>query len=132
MIKYTNLKGEKSPTTWTQTAIIVLSVPSSLFKYVYSLHRYKDVFRVCIVAWHPITRHVPFSRSCDNLVIIWYVRIGESFINLNGENSDMINNVNWNQHGSQILTVLKYKKWREIDSKKQEAVDGKERVQERA
>lgn len=49
--------------------------------------------RVYIIAQHPIVCHVPFSPSYDNLVIIWHVRTGKSFINLNGEHSYMTNNV---------------------------------------
>lgn len=84
--------------------------------------------RVNMFSWHPIVCHVPFSLNCDNLVIIWHVRTGKSFINLNGVHSDMINNESWNQHGSQIPTVFKDKKVRKIDSKKPEVVAGKERV----
>lgn len=78
--------------------------------------------------WYLIVCYVLFSLNCDNLVIIWYVRIGKLFINLNGVYLDMINNESWNQYGSQIFIVFKDKKVRKIDFKKLEVVVGKERV----
>ncbi|TEA27184.1 hypothetical protein DBR06_SOUSAS36710003, partial [Sousa chinensis] len=51
--------------------------------------------RVDNVAWHSIVCRIPFSSSCDNLVIIWHVRIRNSFIDLNGVDSDKISNISW-------------------------------------
>lgn len=80
--------------------------------------------KVDIIAWHSITCHVPFRPTYDNLVIIWHVRTGKSFINLNGMHSDIVNNVSQNQHRSQI-PISKDKKVREIDSRKKKLLLGR-------
>lgn len=71
-----------------------------MIKFLVISHHPKGVY---IGTWHSITCHVPFSPNCNNLVIIWHMITGTSFLNLNGEHSDLINNVSWNQQRSHIL-----------------------------
>lgn len=77
--------------------------------------------KVGAIKWHPVADNVMASAATDYVVKVWDVETGKSVLKVDGHTA-IIQSVDWNYDGSQIVTNAKDKLVRILDPRGQSVV----------